>query len=257
MFCVVLVTNLPFFISIYLSVKMFNKFLAGSLCLLLAAGCAPKIRTNIAQKYPPISFQEEVWTIPRDTEVPPGSDLLGTVLVGDAGMTVNCNYTKVIDTAKEEARKSGGNAIRVIKHKTPNFMSSCHRITAEVLRLSQEQVSILQQNETEIDSLIDHAVLYVYRDGGTGAFVSYNISLGDSVICRVTNKFRQKIEIRNPGTHELWARTESKASVPIAFQTGRTYYLRCGVGMGVLVGRPTLDIVDRATGHREYFGKRK
>ncbi|KAA0990885.1 hypothetical protein [Dyadobacter aurulentus] len=237
---------------------MFTKFLAAvAVCTLLFAGCAPKIRTNIAQKYPPLHFKEEVWTIPEETDAPAGAELLGTVHVGDAGMTTNCSFSVVLEKAKEEARKSGGNAIRVTEHKTPNFMSSCHRITAEVLRLSQDQISIFRQAEVETDSLIDHAILYVYRNGGAGAFVSYNVSMGDSVICRVTNKFRQKIEIRSQGAYELWAKTESKASVPVEFKIGRTYYLRCGIGMGVLVGRPTLDIVDGPTGKREYFSKRK
>jgi hypothetical protein len=121
---------------------MFYKFLAGvSFCMLLIAGCAPKIRTNIAQKYPPLHFQEEVWTILQGTDVPPGSELLGTVRIGDAGMTINCSYSVVLGKAKEEARKSGGNAIRITEHKTPDFMSSCHRITAEVWRVSPEQIS--------------------------------------------------------------------------------------------------------------------
>ncbi|WAC11430.1 hypothetical protein [Dyadobacter pollutisoli] len=236
---------------------MLKKVLAVSFGILLLAGCAPKIRTNISQKYPPLNFQEEVWTIPQAITPPVGAEVLGTVRVGDAGMTTNCTYSVVLERAKEEARKSGGNAIHVTEHKTPDFMSSCHRITAEVLRLSQDQISMFRQNETESDSLIDHAVLYVYRTRGPGALVSYNINLGDSVICRVTNKFRQKIEIRNEGAYELWAKTESKASVPVNFKIGRTYYLRCGVGMGLLVGRPTLDIVDPATGKQEFFGKRK
>lgn len=136
-------------------------------------------------------------------------------------------------------------------------MSSCHRITAEVLRISPDQVAALKQVEMEADSLIDHAILYVYRTGGAGALVSYNLSLGDSVICRVTNKFRQKIEVRKEGTYELWAKTESKASIPIDIKKGRTYYIRCGIGMGVVVGRPTLDLVDHRTGKTEYIGKKR
>lgn len=237
---------------------MFQKLIAASLfALLFLVGCAPKIRTNIAQKYPPLDFHEEVWVIPNDTIGKNETEVLGTVKVGDAGMTTNCSYTVVMEKAKEEARKSGGNAIRVIEHKTPDFMSSCHRITAEVLRITASQIAGLKGSEMEVDSLIDHAVLYVYRTGGPGALVSYNLSMGDSVICRVTNKFRQKIEIRNEGTYELWAKTESKASVPIEFKKGRTYYLRCGIGMGVLVGRPTLDLVDRRSGQAEYMSKRK
>ena len=237
---------------------MFQKSTIASLfALLLIAGCAPKIKTNISQKYQPLDYREEVWVLPKDSAGMGLAEVLGTVKVGDAGMTTNCSYTVVLEKAKEEARKSGGNAVRVIEHKTPDFMSSCHRITAEVLRISPDQVAALKQVETEADSLIDHAILYVYRNGGAGALVSYNLSLGDSVICRVTNKFRQKIEIRTEGTQELWAKTESKASIPLDIKKGRTYYIRCGIGMGVVVGRPTLDLVDRRTGKVEYIGKKR
>ncbi len=235
---------------------MFHKYFATAfLGMLLIAGCAPKVRTNISQKYPALNFDEDVLRIPDQTKAPEGAELLGEVRVGDSGVTTNCSYALVLEKAKEEARKSGGNAIRVIEHKKPDLMSSCHRIIAEVFRLSWDQALGLQQDDTKTDSLIDHAILYVYRDGGRGAFVSYNLNLGDSVICRVSNRFRQKIEIRNEGNYELWAKTESKASVPIKFVIGRTYYLRCGVGMGILLGRPTLDLVDRVTGEREYSGR--
>ncbi|QRR00645.1 hypothetical protein [Dyadobacter sandarakinus] len=237
---------------------MFNKLLGATLAsVLLVAGCAPKVRTNITQKYPPLHFSDQVVVIPKTGEAPAGAEVLGTLHVGDAGMTTNCSYTVVIGKAKEEARKTGGNAIRVTQHKKPDFMSSCHRITAEVLRLSNDQLAVFRDNEAEIDSLLDHAVLYVYRDGGPGVIVNYNISLGDSVICRVSPKSRQKIEIRKEGDFELWAKTESKASIPVNFVKGKTYYLRCGVAMGIMVGRPTLDLVDRATGKSEYFAKRK
>jgi len=237
---------------------MFQKFTVASFfALLLIAGCAPKIRTNITQKYQPLDYQEEVWLLPKDSAGLGLAEVLGTVKVGDAGMTTNCSYTVVLEKAKEEARKSGGNAVRVIEHKTPDFMSSCHRITAEVLRINPEQIASLKEVETEADSLIDHAILYVYRNGGPGALVGYNLSLGDSVICRVTNKFRQKIEIRKEGAYDLWAKTESKASIPIDIRKGRTYYIRCGIGMGVMVGRPTLDLVDRRTGKVEYIGKKR
>ncbi|WP_291036478.1 hypothetical protein [Dyadobacter sp. 50-39] len=48
--------------------------------------------------------------------------------------------------------------------------------------------------------------------------------------------------------------SESKASIPIDIKKGRTHYIRCGIGMGVVVGRPTLDLVDRRTGQTENIG---
>ena len=219
---------------------------------LLTTACAPKIRTKVSQKYAPLDYQEEVLVLEPEDASPEGAEVLGTVKVGDSGMTMQCNYAQVMEKAKEEARKSGGNAIKITEHKVPNFMSSCHRITADILRADATQLSFLKTADDEIDSTLDHAVLYVYRGKGTGALVSYNVYLGDEVICRVTNKFRQKIKVYQTGSAELWAKTESKAAVPIDLVKGKSYYLRCSVSMGVMVGRPSLELVNSRTGSKEY-----
>lgn len=60
---------------------------------------------------------------------------LGYVAVGDTGFSTDCSYETVVGKAKMEARKNGGNVIRIIKHTMPDIMSTCHRITAEVYRV--------------------------------------------------------------------------------------------------------------------------
>lgn len=46
-----------------------------------------------------------------------------------------------------------------------------------------------------------------------------------------------------PGEKEFWAQTESKSSVTLDVQAGRTYYIKGEVGVGFLVGRPHLMVV--------------
>lgn len=218
----------------------------------IISSCAPKVRTKITQKYEPLGYQEEVVVIDMADARPASSESLGTLKVGDAGMSTKCNYAQVMEKAKEEARKAGGNAIKITEYKTPDFISSCHRITAEILKVDAEQLALLQSSDNEIDPTLDYAVLYVYRNGGGGALVGYNLYLGDSLLCRVTNRFKQEIRITKTGATELWAKTESRAAVPIEFITGKTYYLRCSVGMGVMVGRPSLELVGKKAGSREF-----
>jgi hypothetical protein len=220
--------------------------------LSLATACAPKVRTKVSQKYPPLDYSEEVTVLERNAVSPAGAEVLGTVKIGDSGMSTQCNYAQVLQKAKEEARKAGGNAIKVVQHKKPDFMSSCHRIVAEVIKVDAGQLALIQKADEQIDSTLDHAVLYVYRNGGTGPLVGYNLYLGDSVLCRVTSRFKQEIKISKTGEVELWAKTESRAAVPIELKKGKIYYLRCSVGMGIMVGRPSLELVGRKTGSREY-----
>lgn len=99
---------------------------------------------------------------------------------------------------------------------------------------------------------VDYAVLYVYRYGGYGSAVSYDLYLGDSVICRVSNNFKKEIHLKKDGMNSLWAQTESKKEIPINMKYGHQYYLRCGIETGVFVGRPTFELVDYQTGKAEY-----
>lgn len=220
--------------------------------IIVFSACAPKIRTTLSQKYEPLDYKQEVMVIELADVSPVSAELLGTLKIGDAGMSTKCNYAQVLEKAKEEARKVGGNAVKITEHKTPDFMSSCHRISAQVLRLDNDQIALLKNSDEEIDPTIDYALLYVYRNGGGGALVGYNLYQGDSILCRVTNRFKQEIRIKKTGQTELWAKTESKAAVPVDFKKGRTYYLRCSVGMGIMVGRPSLELVSKQAGSREF-----
>ncbi len=104
---------------------------------LILSSCAPKTTTSITKKYPPLDYREEVLVFGLQDDTPEDAELLGIVKIGDSGFSTNCDYDVVLNEAKMEARKTGGNAIKIIEHKPPSFMgSSCHRITVNVLRIA-------------------------------------------------------------------------------------------------------------------------
>ena len=107
-----------------------------------------------------------------------------------------------------------------------------------------------EEEETLLD--VDYAILNVYRYGGRGSLMSYDLYLGDSILCRVRNNFKTTLRIKKDGLNSLWAKTEKKAEVSIDVEIGKTYYLRCGVSIGVLVGRPQLELIDGKTGKTEF-----
>lgn len=75
--------------------------------------------------------------MPHD-QVPDRVEVLGKVSVGEGGFTTRCGLDDVIGEAKLEARKCGGNAVKITSHKTPSLFSSCHRIEADILKISKE-----------------------------------------------------------------------------------------------------------------------
>jgi hypothetical protein len=220
--------------------------------ILILSSCAPKISTTISKNYPVLDYRDEVRVLGLQDPVPTNSEELGVVKIGDNGFSTHCGWDDVIDIAIIEARKAGGNAIKITEHIPPSVMgSSCHRITAKILKV--EDFDNLPTAGIGDSPLLnaDYALLHVYRHNGFGALVSYDLHLGDTVICRVSNKWKKSIKIRKDGLNTLWAKTEAKEELPIDIKLGNEYYIRCSVTMGVLVGRPKLELIDNQTGKFE------
>ena len=66
------------------------------------------------------------------------------------------------------------------------------------------------------------------------------------------NNFKTTIHIKKDVLNSLWAKTEAKSEVPIDVKMGKTYYLRCGINVGVFVGHPKIELVDPKTGKSEF-----
>ncbi|MDR3268839.1 MAG: hypothetical protein LBT83_07220 [Tannerella sp.] len=101
----------------------------------------------------------------------------------------------------------------------------------------------------------DCALLHIYRPGAmAGALIKYDLKLGGETVFRATNKSKTTVRVTREGAHTLSARTEAATELPIDIQFGNEYYIRCGLRMGIAIGRPKIEIVDSRTGKAE-FGK--
>ncbi len=232
-----------------------NKLLLtlGFAVLFILSACGPRISTQLYKKHSELNYKEEVTVIKSSQPLPQDAQVIGTVNVGDSGFSVKCNYELVLDKAKLEARKIGGNVLRITRYTPPDLMSSCHRIKADIIRV--EDLSCFEDiSETKEEVLldVDYAILNVYRYSGAGSLVSYDLYLGDSVICRVRNNFKTTLHIKKDGLNSLWAKTESKSEVPINVKMGKQYYLKCSIKMGAFVGRPNIELVDNSIGETEF-----
>jgi len=98
--------------------------------------CSPIISTLAGKKYTPVSPQDKVLLLTSSDPLPSNSEFLGSVSVTDSGLSINCGYQTVVNKAKDEARKIGGNIIKLSKHKKPNFFGSvCHQVKAMIYRV--------------------------------------------------------------------------------------------------------------------------
>lgn len=113
-------------------------YLTNILIVLGFFSCNPKINTTIINKQPALEDNAQVFVYEKKEAVPNEHQILGQVYVGDTGFSTNCSLPVVMDAAKKEARKIGGNSLLITQHLTPNLMSSCHRINANILSVSNE-----------------------------------------------------------------------------------------------------------------------
>lgn len=99
----------------------------------LFCSCSPRIGSTISLSRPSLGETQIVEIFGLGEEIPDGGEYIGFVSIDDTGFTINCSYDVVMRIAANEARKMGGNVIHILSHKRPDFWSSCHRITVDVL----------------------------------------------------------------------------------------------------------------------------
>lgn len=108
-----------------------------ALFLLVISACSPKVVTNfINQSYPMVNTYESFGIIESDKINFDQENYLGQIEIKDNFLSINCDYWTIIEKLKTEARKIGGNLIRIDEHKKPStYGSSCHQIMASIFRI--------------------------------------------------------------------------------------------------------------------------
>lgn len=131
------------------------------------------------------------------------------------------------------------------------LLTGCSSTKTATGTSSVNETQAVQSPEATLSD--DCALLHIYRVGRmAGAAIGYDVNLDGEKVYRATNKSKTTIWITTAGPHTLSAKTESAAELPLDIQLGREYYIRCGMKMGVMVGRPELEIVDASTGKSEF-----
>ena len=220
--------------------------------LMILGSCGPLVITSLKNSPTLLNNDGEIRVLGLEDEIPFDAELLGIVKVGDSGVTFskNCDYHDVIEKAKFEARLAGGNAIKIIKHRSPDRNSTCHRIEARILKLNKIDINSSAFRDTEMFNS-DYAILNIYSDSCSDS-CNYDLYLGDSVICKVIDNLKITICIKQIGLNTIRAKLDSTSQIPIDIKAGQTYYLRCSTSMAGSVRQPVLEIVDTKTGSQVF-----
>ena len=229
--------------------------------ILFICNCSPKIRTIISNSdYKKLDDNIDIIFI-NESEVPENSKYIGELKIGDSGFTTDCGYEKIMNEAKIEAKKLGGNIIQVIEIKEPQkWGSTCYRLKAKIFRNLDSKLLLpfieehINNNKSTLPSNSDFAKIYFYRPKMvTGSLLGYKIRMdNDSVVCRVRNGEKCEVKIVDFGKHKFWAKIESRDSIIIDVEKGQEYFVRCAVGLGVFVGKPDFSLVDNHVARKEF-----
>ncbi len=155
--------------------NLFLLFLAGAL-----TACSPKISTSLTKQYPPLLESTAVSVIEIGDSIPPKSEMLGRLKVGDSGFTMKCDYNTILEAAKLEARKVGGNAIEIVTHQYPGLISTCHQITANILKV--HNLSDLTNNYATLnasDTYVSRNEAYSHWRFALNGGLTYNLGKAD------------------------------------------------------------------------------
>lgn len=224
-------------------------FLAG----ILFSACSPKIASNFTSRYQPLEAGEKVVVLDVEDNLPENFEMLGSIKIGDTGFTTkNGTYDAVLKLAKEQARQVGGNVVKITEHKSPDFVSSIHRIKADILRVKDITTLIESISEFTLSSHPDYAVIYFYRESGSGALVVYDVHIGETAVFRSKPNSCAEVKVYDDGEVMVWAKTEAKEEISLTVKKGSDYYIRTGVSQGIVIGRPYIEVVSPESGYMEY-----
>ena len=96
------------------------------------------------------------------------------------------------------------------------------------------------------DPQADKGLIYFYRESKfMGGAISYDVKEGNTVVGAIANGTYFFV-FATPGPHTYTASTEADSSRTLQVEAGKTYYVECGVEMGVFAGRPSLKIANEA-----------
>ncbi len=113
---------------------MKRMLIISSLLALLTAACATQVDyvANSSGKSPrPDNCDIEVYL--PGTSIARSYDIIGSVLIGDSGLTMSCGQATVIKQAKEKGCQVGADAILLTEIKEPDWISTCYRIKGNML----------------------------------------------------------------------------------------------------------------------------
>ena len=164
-------------------------FLAYSVVVLCS--CTPRITTSLIKKGKPLSKTSIVVVYDKNDTLPAATVKLGITKVNENASTSEFDYNSVVEIAKLEASKAGGNAIRIIKHQLPNLLNTGHKVDADILKVDTSVVhQSLNKKSNESYIKIPYSHWRFALNGGYAYNLGKDVPTFDTRIQTYNNRMR-------------------------------------------------------------------
>lgn len=230
--------------------------------ILVLVGCSTSVSTKLSNNsYQKLTDENPIIVLEKNDVLPQNSEFIGDIKVGDSGFTTDCGYNKVVADATNSARTSGANIIQITEIKKPSlFGSTCYRIKAKIYRnLNAESLASASEvrdlkNKSRLPADSDYALIHFYRPSfGAGALLGYKIKdTNDSIIGRLRNGEKFIYKTKKFGSQSFYGVLETKEEVKINIEKGKEYFVRCSINIGIVLGRPEINLIENYIGIKEF-----
>ncbi|WP_396179317.1 hypothetical protein [Flavobacterium sp.] len=229
---------------------------------LIIVSCATSVKSKLAKtNYQRLDPGRAVIVLNIEDQVPSDSEFIGDVKIGDSGFTKDCGYNEVVSDAVSAARSAGANIVHIVEIKKPTALgSTCYRVKAKMYRnFDSESLATITnkrdlKNKSRLPEDADYALIHFYRpSSGAGYLLGYKIkNINDSVVGRLRNGEKFVFKTKNFGYHKFYGVLETKEEININVEKGKEYFVRCSVNMGVVLGRPEINLIENYIGMKEF-----
>ena len=98
------------------------------------SSCGPFVKATSNTSLAPLPLSTNVTVIPVEERTKIEGDYIGTIQIGENGLTIHCSYSDIHNRAKLEALKMGGDIIKVTQLIRPGILSTCFRLKGSVYK---------------------------------------------------------------------------------------------------------------------------
>jgi hypothetical protein len=115
-----------------------------STILIVLFSCNAVIKENVTKKYDALPIDSQIAILDVNQPIPEKSELMGTIKFADSGFSTDCDFYSNLSKARKRAREIGANIVKITESKSPDIISSCHRIKVAFYKYNGDVSNIRQ-----------------------------------------------------------------------------------------------------------------